>query len=119
MGLDLTLLPFDGDHGDFCFSHTLLDCGRRRDLFDAIMETLHEVPVPDGFQSYMSRDGDRDSHYGVTTTTPYGQPLGWVRAADLAQFSAHADVLDNYKNKAVWAYLGHLPPRTKVALYWH
>lgn len=119
MGLDLTLLPFDCDQGDFCFSHTMLDCERRRDLFEAIMERLHETPVPGGFQSFMGRTEDGDTRYGATTKTPYGEPLGWVQAGDLVKIGPHVGVVDNHLNRAIWAYLKELPYQTKIALYWH
>lgn len=119
MGLDLRLLPFDCDQGDFCFSHTMLSCERRRDLFDAIQDTLKETPVPDTFISFQGRDEDGDTRYGKTSTTPYGDPLGWVTASDLLGFRRHVGVLDNYQNRAIWAYLEKLPLKTKVALYWH
>lgn len=119
MGLDLLLLPFDADFSDLSFSHTILNCERRRDLFDAIQQTLRETPVPEHFRSYVSQADGRDSHYGITTETPYGESLGWVYAGDLRTFSEHPDVLDNERNRAIWAYLAQLPFRTKVALYWH
>lgn len=119
MGLDLTLLPFDCDQGDFCFSHTMLDCERRRDLFEAVMEALRETPVPDKFMSFRGRTQEGNSCYGVTTRTPYGEPLGWVQAGDLVKLGSHVGVLDNYLNRAVWAYLEKLPYQTKVALFWH
>jgi hypothetical protein len=115
MGLDLTLLPFEADHEDgFSFAHTVLNCIRRGDLFEAIMEQLNETPVPANFYSYLSRDGDGDSHYNITTTTPYGEPLGYVRVADLLGLSEHVGVLDNQRNRAIWAYLGQLSGRTLV-----
>lgn len=119
MGLDLTLLPFDCDQGNFCFSHTMLDCERRRDLFEAIMKMLKETPVPDGFMSFRGRTQEGDTSYGVTTTTPYGAPLGWVPAGDLVNLGVHIGVLDNHLNRAIWAYLRELPKETKVALFWH
>jgi hypothetical protein len=119
MGLDLTLLPFDADHGaGFSFAHSVLQCARSRELFEAIQK-LTETPVPAEFYSYLSREDDAAAHYGVTTTTPYGEQLGWVRVADLLAFAEHVEVIGNHKNRAVWAYLGQLPGRTKVALYWN
>lgn len=116
MGLDLYLLPFDEGS---VFSHTLLSCERRRDLFEVIMGRLSETPVPDTFYTYLSREDDQDSHYGITTETPYGEPLGWVLASRLLEFAAHEGVRDNFTNRAIWAYLAELPSKTRVALYWH
>lgn len=115
MGLDLTLLPFDGDR----FSQTALLCNRRRELFEEIIK-LPAVKVPKGFNSYLSREGEyEESHYGVTTETPYGEALTFVEVESLTGYRDHPAVIDNALNRAVWAYLGCLEPRTKVALFWH
>lgn len=119
MGLDLKLLPFDGDHHDLSFSHTVLTCDRNYDLFDQIqaLEETRGRLVPTGFSSYVSRDEKyEESHYGETKETPYGQPLREVEVEDLLPFRR---LCADWKNLAIWAYLEHLPPRTKVALFWH
>lgn len=137
MGLDLTLLPFDCDQPMLSFSHSLLGCMRRENLFELISR-LSSQPVPENFTSYLSRDNDDQlqyfalpngvrktlaanlgPHYGRTLKTPYGQPLMWVRAKDLLTCAEHKDVRDNPKNRAVWAYLAQLDSETKIALYWH
>ena len=122
MGLDLSLLPFDADHEGLAFSHTVLDCERRRVLFDQILaiEKAHGRDVPERFTSYLSRDDKyEDTHYGVTKDTPYGEPLKYVTAGQLVPLESRPEVED-CKNRAVWAYLGALDdPQTKIALYWH
>lgn len=122
MGLDLSLLPFSHSfqHADsLAFSHSILECERRRDLFRVIME-LPGVPVPDGFSSFYSIDDKyEEPHYGDTTTTPYGDRLLSVEVEALLALKGHEDVRDNYRNRAVWAYLAELPPDRQVALYWH
>jgi hypothetical protein len=120
MGLDLQLLPFDFD-GTFAYSHTVLSCMRRDDLFEEIakLKVGDGQVVPPKFMTYVSREAGRDSHYGVTQTTPYGKMLCYVTVKDLLTFSKHVDVTDNHKNKAIWAYLRQLPKSTKVALYWN
>lgn len=119
MGLDLKLLPFDADHATIAFSHTVLNCERRRALFECLLDNLNALPVPEEFRSYLSTDQDfEEHHYGVTTVTPYGEPLTWVEVEALLSYGDHVDVKGNYLNRAIWAYLGCLPPRTKVALYW-
>ena len=78
MGLDLKLLPFYSNRaGGMEFSHAVLTCGRDYDLFNAIqaIEKLRGRDVSPDFQSYVSRADDRDSHYGITIDTPYGEPL--------------------------------------------
>lgn len=121
MGLDLTLLPFDCDQGDFAFSHTLLSCERRGDLFEVVMEKAPgRAVVPPNFKSFTGRcEKCEDTHYGTTVETPYGEPLEWVEVEDLLKLGQHIAVKDDYKNRAIWAYLKELPARTKVALYWH
>ena len=120
MGLDLSLLPFDAD-GDISFSHTILNCERRQELFEQLFQ-LDEAgqKVPEKFNSYLSRDEKyEDSHYGLTTKTPYGEDLKYVKAVHLKAYASHPEVQDNYINRAIWAYLACLPDETKVALYWH
>lgn len=120
MGLDLKLLPFQAESEFVSFSHTILDCFRRRDLFEKI-QGLPSEPVPENFQSYLSRDhedGYEDTHYGKTTHTPYGERLTWVYATDLVRLADHPDVLDNHWNRAIWRFLMELPNGTKVALFW-
>jgi hypothetical protein len=121
MGLDLTLLPFDGDipHVELFFSHTLLSCGRRQALFEAIL-ALETLPVPANFTSFYSRDDAyEEPHYGVTTTDAYGCAVRMVTAEALGALQQHPGVQAYPKNQAIWAYLAALPPATKVALYWH
>lgn len=123
MGVDLSLLPFDCDHGtSFSFSHTLLELERRRELWDPIysMETESGEPAPENFTSYRGDPGADGEHgYGKTTKTPYGDRIRFVSAFLLCKLKDHEAVRDNWKNRAIWAYLAELPPETKVALYWH
>lgn len=117
MGVDLRLLPFDCDQGDFAFSHTILELGRDYDLHNEIRK-LRKMPVPQTFTSFSGRaEGYEDTCYGVTNETPYGEPLEWVLAGELCAIKLSKDA--PYKERAIWAYLQHLPPQTKVALYWH
>lgn len=119
MGLDLTLLPFDADHDSISYSFTALRCEPRRELFEKLLE-LPAIKVPDRFRSYLCRDDAfEESHYGITTTTPYGEPLTFVEVEALLEYRNDPGVLDNYLNQAVWSYLACLQSRTKVALYWH
>lgn len=116
MGLDLSLLPFDADHGDFAYSHTILNCDRDYKLFDAIQK-VPQMKVPEGFTTYLSRDEKYEEvHYGKTIETPYGEPLMFAEVESLLK---HKKLVHQASvNRAVWAYLENLPPRTKVALYW-
>ena len=125
MGLDLKLLPFDssvmplGD-GAWAFSHTVLNCERRRELFQDVLDGTEGLttPVPENFATYISRENDEETHYGNTQTDPYGEPIQSVPAKALLAFAKHNGVRDNAKNCAVWAYLAELDPETPVALFW-
>lgn len=120
MGIDLRLLPFDAE-GEINFSHTVLSCSRRYELFDLIGEIENQVGsnVPDHFSTFVSRKDNLDSHYDDTQDTPYGEPLKYIPAKALKPFAAHDAVKDNWRNRAIWAYLNCLPDDTKVALFWH
>ena len=116
MGLDLTLLPFDGEE----FSHTMLFLDRAD--FDPILKIEKRLgkPVPEHFTSFYSRGKEySEPHYGVTTTTPYGELLEYVLIRDI--IGAFKDLQDEggEKNRAIYKYLLELSSNTKVALYWH
>jgi hypothetical protein len=116
MGIDLTLLPFDGEE----FSHTMLFLDRAD--FDPIFKIEKHLgkPVPEHFTSFCSRGKEySEPHYGVTTTTPYGDLLKYVLVQDIiGAFNDLADE-DSVKNRAIYKYLIELESDTKVALYWH
>ncbi len=115
MGLDLCLLPFDGDSGNWAYSHTMLQCNRDSELFEKIQK-LKSIRVPPDFGTFHCRDDEYEQpHYGNTQETPYGEPVEYVLAHDLVKITPDDT---GYVNKAVWAYLKELPPRTKVALFW-
>lgn len=119
MGVDLTLLPFDADTSIY-FSHTVLSLERRRALWDPIaeIEKRNGRDVPENFTTYLGQGDDGDPAYGNTQQTPYDTALKYVLVQDLLPVSDHECVTDNYKNRAIWAYLSCLPADTKVALYW-
>lgn len=121
MGLDLTLMPFYANDPTCSLAHTMIDCERRRDLFDAILpiEEKRGRDVPADFRTFRSREDDQDSHYGLTIETPYGERLKYVRAIDLMPLASHEGVTDNPLNRAAWAYLKELPGTWPIALYWH
>lgn len=118
MGTDLALLPLESESAGNAFSHSILECIRRRELFDDLRE-LEASPVPEPFYTYRSCEGGEESHYGDTQTDGEGEPLTKVRVLQLLPFASHESVRDTPRNKAIWAYLAALPPRTWVALYWY
>lgn len=118
MSVDLRMLPFDADEGHLSFSHTILDCWRRGELWDEITK-LPALPTPDSFTSFSGYTSEGETGYAVTTTTPYGDHLTYTTVEKLLTLRDHEGVRDNYKNRAIWAYFAELPKQTKVALYWH
>jgi len=121
MPIGLKLLPiFGGIRDSFIFSHSIIECAERSKLAGEIEEMAREKGhiVPGDFTSYLSRDDNyEEPHYGKTLEDCYGAPLYYVNVNDLLQFSKHEAVLDNYKNRAVWAYLRELPKDTEIALF--
>ena len=109
MGIDLKLLPFDCDLEILSFSHTILNVDRDYALFDRINE-LPFIRVPKRFTSYLSRDDAyEESHYGVTTEDPYGDPVRCVLAGDLKTVGVPGPT---------GAYIDALDDDNKVALFW-
>ncbi len=45
--------------------------------------------------------------------------MTYATAGDLLKLSEHSAVLDNWQNKAVWAYLANMPATWPIVLYWH
>lgn len=116
MGVDLRLLPFDCDKGDFAFSHTILELGRNYKVHHEINK-LPSLPVPKSFTSFSGKsDNYDDTCYGETNTTPYGETLEYTTAGELCKVPKR---IRHDWERPVWAYLEALPPETKVALYWH
>lgn len=123
MGVDLKLLIVDGD--SVPYSHTMLELDRAREFWPHV-EKLKTSRFDKPLSSYCSRvpDGEMqgESCYGKTETTPYGDELFWVYAKDLTGIPEEhlAPFLKMSQfNRAAWAYLAALPPKTRVGLYWH
>ncbi len=122
IGLDLQLLPiFSRMEDSIWYSHSVLELQRKIELFEKILEVEKKVGsfIPPNFDSYVSREKGKDSHYGETTYTPYGDPVKYITVKDLLQFEYHEEVVDHFVNRAIWAYLRELPEKTKIALFWH
>lgn len=118
MGLDLKLLPFDFENKFISYSHTILDCERRSNLFEIIKRLPYSL-CPECFISYLGHNDDVQVEcYGKTIEDKYGNALTYVFAENLVAFEDHQDVSDNHQNRAIWAYLRNLPSKTKVALFW-
>lgn len=120
MGIDLRLLPFTSER--YRASFDVLDLERRRELWPVIEEIEKATgrDVPSDFNSYLGHDEEHEqTTYGATLKTPYGDNLKSVLAKHLKPLRQHPAVQDNWKNKAVWAYIEELPDELPIALYWH
>jgi len=120
VGLDLSLLVVDGDTPGVTYSHSMLACDHDGELFARVLheEETGGTVIEPTFHSFRSRDDTyEESHYGVTTETAYGEPLKWVFARDLVECFESSDGLSSW-NAAVRAFLQHLHPTTRVALFW-
>lgn len=122
MGVDLTLLPYYSESELADFSHDMLNLERRHDLWGPIteIEKQHGRDVSENFTSFYGRSNDYDDAcYGVTKDSPYGTHVKYIRAIHLKSLASHPAVTDNYKNKAIWAFICACPDNLKIALYWH
>lgn len=127
MGLDLKLLVLLGDtpNFDMWLGHTIITTGRDYYLYDTIKRQVDEKAIPEGktVWSYFhdsEDDPDAESTYGEMYTNPYGEPLTWVTAGELAdafqvarQAWLKADI-----NEAIYQFLRALPATWKIVLYW-
>jgi hypothetical protein len=121
VGVDLMLLPIDHERDGWVFSHTVLSLDRASALWDRL-RALADGPVPLSFGTYVCQEGSgsgEEPHYGNTQYDAYGARIMCAAVAALLPLAQHPRVQDSARNRAVWAYLGALPPQTRVALYWH
>jgi hypothetical protein len=121
MGRDLYLLPLDYLSRDrnWGYSHTVLNCPRNYELYDAI-EKRDPIVIQDiDVSCYMHviEGGDSEGEYGygaLPKTDPYGDPMTWLPASQLVPaFRKHLP------KHPITAYLGALEPEVLVVLYWH
>ncbi len=117
MGIDLTLLPIEGDNQSPCYSETNLNCFRRNDLFEAI-RALPSFVLGRPLNCHFARLDSGECCYDAVEEDDYGDPLRYVKAIDLWPLSGHQDVLENRKNMAILAYLCELEAETKIVLFW-
>lgn len=117
MGRDLTLLPIDHDgHPVLLLSHVVLSVCRRDELFQAIRQ-IESAPLESGLHTYVAVFPNGELGYGLKSEDDYGTPLRWVNSGDLAKLDSHPGVIDNWRNRAIWAYLRELP-QVRVVLDW-
>jgi hypothetical protein len=111
VGVDLTLLPIEGDSYSIGHANTILRVERCSELHDEIL-ALPSQPVPEQFYTHL---GESSGHN--TQTDDYDDPLMFVLAGDLKRLREHEGVTQ-YGNDPVWAYLERLPDKKRIALYW-
>jgi hypothetical protein len=111
MGIDLTICP---DHtpsvAAWHLSYTRMGMGRDYELFERI-KALRSRELPDDVKFSWYDDegivGRRDD--------PYGEPLRYVFADDLAKVDPGGHPL----SRAAIAYVGQLDAESRVVLWWH
>jgi hypothetical protein len=142
VGIDLYLLPVNGDMGDnkMCFAHALLPLDRNCIIGDIQdIAEKHGKKLPGQFSSFLGDQQNGEHGYGVTTKDPYGCPLQYVLGKHLKPLAKKVGVVvqdatrhsatirkgkskDGYNsalNTAAFAYISALPDDFKFVLYWH
>lgn len=118
MGVDLTFMPSLSEDR-LSEAHDLISVERSSGLWPDIKRLVSkELEKP--ISCFYARNAQgKICYYGETDTDPYGGKLCWVKAAQLKMLRLHPAVTDNWKNRAVWAYLEQMPDNWPVVLYWH
>jgi len=122
MGIDLCLIPFQLID-DSAIPFSMLDLNRHSDLWP-IIRALPTRPVPTEFRTFLSTEpieGCSDyefRHEGNTQTDAYDNPLLCIALNELLSIADHPWIVNDWQNRATWAYLRELPDSILVALYW-
>lgn len=130
MGLDLYMLPVDGDlPPKLFFAHNILSIDRNAIIGDIRdVAKKHAVKIPQPVSCFIGTGKDGESKYGQATEDPYGDPLAFVLAKHLKPLAWKVGVPDaemvedgykSRKNRAAFAYVTALPDDYKIVLYWH
>ncbi len=109
MGLDLTLVFHRLDILPDILAYDRLALWRSQDLFREIKD-IPSQPLEMRFTWY------EDDGLVERTTDPYGAPLRWCWASDLAKLEITQDM--HPWNAAVLAFVRALPPELKIVLWW-
>ncbi len=118
MSLDLSLIPIEHEDARFGFGHSLLRIDSGGAWHDALKDANDE-PVPADFSTFRGDPGeDGEPHYGNTQETPYGEKLRCMRVVEITSRISSRELFSK-RDKAALAYLAHLDPNSRVALYWH
>lgn len=95
MGIDLYLLPVDGDHSPSVFyAHQLLNLHRNAIIHD-IREIAeeHALDIPEPISCYLARQPNGEHGYGEATEDPYGDKLQYVLAKHLKPLAKKVGIL--------------------------
>jgi len=94
MGIDLALLPVDGDHLPHTFfSHNIISLDRNAIIREvqAVAEVFGAV-IPGALTCYLAVRADGERGYGDLVVDPYGDPLQYVLAKHLKHIAKHLGI---------------------------
>ena len=140
MGVELKLLPVNESN---CHCHMILELPDTcRKLFNILEMELEKYTNTEKYLEYLVvgdiqtgviksiasyfAEGVKDEEglagedqYGDVTRDKYDKPLHWMTVRKLLQIKdENEDAFVHIKTFATWAYLEHLPPETRVVLFW-
>ena len=116
MGVDIALhvVNMESEFPAMALAHARVPLDRDYRLQDRIDEISQKSPAAAIAGGVYGFFGD---HYGrLPATDPYGQPVEWVAAADLAE-AMRGDL--SPWNAAALAFVSALPSATKIILWYH
>ncbi len=117
MGVDLTLtfniVPHIAPQKDGLrfLAYSRLSLHRDYNLWELI-KTVPSHPLPESIDWY------DDEGIKSVIVDPYGEPLRYATAGDLAPIAAHVSTRFGW-NAGVFRFLATIRPETWVVLYWH
>ena len=111
MGIDLTLKVIQYESQSPWLTHNNVYLDRDYGIQEAVQK-LDAFPVPRGAVLHYTDDGLHER-----ATDPYGDPLRFMHACQLAKLALPADASE--WNKAAFAWIKALPETTPIVLWWH
>lgn len=117
MSLELRILISPSDR----YAHEMLEVFLSTPLIELIQKVEEElgVPVRANFNTYLSRNNNREPHYGVTTTSPYGEVLKTVKVKNLTSVIDYLIADKTYGNQGTGLFLQNLNPEVYITFYWY
>jgi len=116
MGVDLRLLPVDGDHGGHLFfSHMIISLDRNA-IIGAVREVAekHAKEIPSPLSCYVAHQEDGEG-YGHATEDPYGDPLTFVLAKHLKPLAPLVGLIyedGSGKRPTAWDVVGEMDDKS-------